>query len=148
QPFWGHVAPRGYHGIIDVRLSGGVQPYVCATALAPATLDRNKHRRLQAHEFALLLRLELYHAPTFVGPDGGEDLTLHAKIGVAHVLGFNGLRHAERDAAEVVDGHNLNCRVGGAWMRNPPYVNGGLRIHAPPTLPLWKITSAALAAAD
>jgi len=89
-------------------LLGGPQPNVRGTTATPAALDGREGRGLGPHEQLLLLRGELHHGPAALGvAQRRENAARHAKVGVAHVIGFQGLRQTQGDASELAGCHEI-----------------------------------------
>ncbi len=73
---------------------------------SPCAFDGPEHIRSQANKILLIRYGQLHHGPVFIRvTKRREDSATHAKIGMAHVYGFNCLRKAKSDLAKIFRCH-------------------------------------------
>jgi hypothetical protein len=63
-----------------------------------------------AQEFLLLVGRQVDHAEAQIAVNGREDLSFHAKVGVAHVRTLDRVVHGEGDATEIISAHACIAR--------------------------------------
>src|SRR4030095_4774997 len=87
-------------------LSGRGEMNVRGAAGSPCAAARLECARRLLHERTLLIWSELDHSPAFVWiTKRGEDLSIHPKIRVVHVLRLDRPGHFQRRCSEFVSVH-------------------------------------------
>src|SRR5262245_59175467 len=94
QSFGGMVAPGGCQSLShcpNVRL---VELDDRATLATPGSVGGVERIFFRLDERRLLVRGQLAHSPSFLRPEGREDLAAHPEIGMTHVRLLGGFRQA------------------------------------------------------